>query len=74
MSTESINERINEIQDPATARAVRAIAQSLLTDLTALKTAHNIHSHVTAGVAGTGTVPNTLTTPSGIVGNLNTTT
>jgi hypothetical protein len=73
MATESISQRCDAIDDPATQRAMIAIFNSLNADIQTLKAIHNAHIHVAAGALGTGTTPATTTTPSGQVGNLNTT-
>jgi hypothetical protein len=65
---ESINTRINFVPDDLTGNELRALLQSILTDLTALKTAVNAHTHggITTG-AGTSGVANAAT-----MGTLNT--
>ena len=46
MAAESINVRINMSGlDPATARQLGALLQSILTDINALKTSINTHQH-----------------------------
>jgi hypothetical protein len=66
MAVESIAQRVNNIQDPETARSILALLGSIVTDLATLKAAHNSHVHVVSGAA-------TTTLSSGTVGNLNTT-
>lgn len=65
---ESINARLNFVPDDLTGNELRALLQSILTDLTALKTAMNAHTHggITTG-AGTSGVANAST-----MGTLNT--
>ena len=70
MATESIGQRTNDLTDPGDARAISALLNSILTDLNALKAAHNNHIHSAVGAPGTGTTP----TAPNTVGNLNTTT
>ena len=66
---ESINQRVNLMSDDLSGQEIRALFQSILVDLTALKTALNAHTHggVTTG-AGTSGVANAAT-----MGTLNTT-
>jgi hypothetical protein len=66
MAAESISQRCDAIDDPATQRAMIAIFNSLNADIQTLKAAHNSHVHVVSGAA-------TTTLSSGTVGNLNTT-
>ena len=68
MATESINVRLNFVPDDLTGNELRALLQSILTDLTALRTAMNAHTHggITTG-AGTSGVANAAT-----MGTLNT--
>ena len=65
---ESINQRTNYVADDLTGNEMRALLQSILTDLTALRTALNAHTHggITTG-AGTSGVANAST-----MGTLNT--
>ena len=65
---ESINQRSTFISDDFAANELRALLQSMLTDITALKTAINTHTHggITTG-AGTSGVANAAT-----MGTLNT--
>ena len=65
---ESINTRINFVPDDLTGNELRALLQSILTDLTALKAAVNAHTHggITTG-SGTSGVANAST-----MGTLNT--
>lgn len=65
---ESINQRTNYVPDDLTGNEMRALLQSILTDLTALRTALNAHTHggITTG-AGTSGVANAST-----MGTLNT--
>jgi GpV Apex motif len=65
---ESINQRINYVPDDLTGNELRALLQSVLTDLAALRTALNAHTHggVTTG-AGTSGAANAST-----MGTLNT--
>ena len=65
---ESINTRLNFVPDDLTGNELRALLQSILTDLTALKAAVNAHTHggITTG-AGTSGVANAAT-----MGTLNT--
>ena len=65
MASESIGNRVNSIDDPETLRAMNAILQSILIDLTAIKTAYNAHYHAATGAGNTPVAPNTI-------GNLNT--
>lgn len=53
---ESINTRMVKVPDELTSREIRTLLQSILTDLAAIKTAINTHTHsgVTAGAASTG--------------------
>lgn len=66
---ESINQRTNYVADDLTGNEMRALLQSILTDLTALRTALNAHTHggITTG-SGTSGVANAST-----MGTLNTT-
>ena len=66
--SESINVRINQLPDGLTSRELRALLQSILTDLAALRAAVNAHTHggVTTG-AGTSGVADAST-----MGTLNT--
>ena len=66
---ESINQRSNYISDDFAANEIRALLQSILIDLAALRTALNAHTHggITTG-AGTSGVANAST-----MGTLNTT-
>lgn len=66
---ESINTRTNAMPDDLTAQELQVLLQSILTDLTALKTALNAHTHggITTG-SGTSGVANAST-----MGTLNTT-
>lgn len=60
---ESISQRTDAIDDPMSNRAMYALLQSMLTDMNALKTAHNTHQHAALNAA-----------PAvGLVGNFNTT-
>jgi hypothetical protein len=65
---ESINQRIVFLPDDLTSQEIRPLLQSILTDLTALRTALNAHTHggITTG-AGTSGVANAST-----MGTLNT--
>lgn len=65
---ESIKQRMANIPDSITDRELRALLVSILTDLTALRTAVNTHTHggITTG-AGTSGVANAAT-----MGTLNT--
>ena len=65
---ESINQRTNYVADDLTGNEMRALLQSILTDLAALRTALNAHTHggITTG-AGTSGVANAST-----MGTLNT--
>ena len=65
---ESISQRMPKVPDELTSREIYALLQSILTDLTALKTAMNAHTHggITAG-SGTSGVANAST-----MGTLNT--
>ena len=65
---ESINQRTNYVADDLTGNEMRALLQSILTDLTALRTALNAHTHggITTG-SGTSGVANAAT-----MGTLNT--
>lgn len=65
---ESINQRSNFISDDFAANEIRALLQSMLTDITALKTALNSHTHggITTGSGSSG-VANAAT-----MGTLNT--
>jgi len=65
---ESINQRIVYLPDDLTSQEIRPLLQSILTDLTALRTALNAHTHggITTG-AGTSGVANAST-----MGTLNT--
>lgn len=65
---ESINQRSNYISDDFAANEVRALLQSILVDLAALRTALNAHTHggITTG-SGTSGVANAST-----MGTLNT--
>lgn len=65
---ESISQRTVFIPDDLTSQEIYALLQSILTDLTALKTAMNAHTHggITAG-SGTSGVANAST-----MGTLNT--
>lgn len=62
---ESINVRINKVPDLLTSRELRALLNSVLEDLTALKTSHNqllsdynahVHGGVTVGAGNTSNV------------------
>ena len=66
--SESINQRSNYISDDFAANELRALLQSILVDLAALRTALNAHTHggITTG-AGTSGVANAST-----MGTLNT--
>jgi hypothetical protein len=66
--SESINQRVVYIPDDLTSQELRPLLQSILTDLTAIKTAINTHTHggITTG-AGTSGVANAAT-----MGTLNT--
>lgn len=66
---ESINQRIAAVPDDLTGEEIRQVLQSILIDITALKTAINSHTHggITTG-AGTSGVANAAT-----MGTLNTT-
>jgi hypothetical protein len=65
---ESISQRMPKVPDQLTSREIYALLQSVLTDLTALKTAMNAHTHggITTG-SGTSGVANAST-----MGTLNT--
>lgn len=65
---ESIQQRLAAAPDDLTAQEIAAVLQSILVDLTALKTAINTHTHggITTG-AGTSGVANAAT-----MGTLNT--
>jgi hypothetical protein len=65
---ESISQRMVFIPDDLTSQEIYALLQSILTDLTALKTAMNAHTHggITTG-SGTSGVANAST-----MGTLNT--
>ena len=65
---ESISQRMPKVPDELTSREIYALLQSILTDLTALKTAMNAHTHggITTG-SGTSGVANAST-----MGTLNT--
>lgn len=54
--SESINVRMAKVPDLLTSRELRPLLQSILTDIEAIKTAMNSHTHdgVTAGAASTG--------------------
>ncbi len=67
--SESINARVNRLADGIDRQELAFILQSILTDLTAIKTAVNSHTHsgVTAGAASTGAAD------ANTVGTLNTT-
>lgn len=63
--TESVNVRMAKVPDLLTSREIRALFESILTDLEALKTSHNqllsdynahVHGGVTAGAANTSNV------------------
>lgn len=62
MAQESIAVRCDAIDDPQASRAMIALLTSILTDLTALMTAHNTHQH-----AALNAVPSVA-----LMGNLNT--
>jgi hypothetical protein len=66
--SESINQRVNRLADGIDRQELAFILQSILTDLTALKTAMNAHTHggITTG-SGTSGVANAST-----MGTLNT--
>ena len=66
--SESISQRMPKVPDELTSREIYALLQSILTDLTALKTAMNAHTHggITTG-SGTSGVANAAT-----MGTLNT--
>lgn len=66
--SESINQRIVFVPDDLTSNELRPLLQSILTDLAALRTALNAHTHggITTG-AGTSGVANAST-----MGTLNT--
>lgn len=66
---ESINQRLAFVPDDLTSGELRALLQSILLDLAALRTALNAHTHggVTTGAGSTG-VANAST-----MGTLNTT-
>lgn len=68
MPAESINTRINYVTDDLTGNELRALLQSVLVDLAALRTAINAHTHggITTG-SGTSGVANAST-----MGTLNT--
>lgn len=59
---ESINQRMVTVPDLLTSDEIRALFNSILTDLTALRTAMNAHTHggITTG-AGTSGVANAST-------------
>lgn len=59
---ESISQRTDAIDDPMSNRAMYALLQSILTDMNAIKLAHNTHQHTAAP-----------TPPTVLVGNFNTT-
>jgi hypothetical protein len=65
---ESINQRIVFLPDDLTSQEIRPLLQSILTDLAALRTALNAHTHggITTG-SGTSGVANAST-----MGTLNT--
>jgi hypothetical protein len=65
---ESINQRIVYLPDDLTSQEIRPLLQSILTDLAALRTALNAHTHggITTG-SGTSGVANAST-----MGTLNT--
>lgn len=65
---ESISQRMVFVPDDLTSQEIYALLQSILTDLTALKTAMNAHTHggITTG-SGTSGVANAST-----MGTLNT--
>ena len=65
---ESINQRIVYLPDDLTSQEIRPLLQSILTDLAALRTAINAHTHggITTG-SGTSGVANAST-----MGTLNT--
>lgn len=67
--SESINVRMAKVPDELTSREIRFLLQSILTDLAALATAVDTHTHdgVTVGSGSTGPAD------SGTVGTLNTT-
>lgn len=67
--SESIDVRMSKVPDLLTSREIRQLFDSILTDLAALKTAINTHTHdgVTAGSASTGAAD------AGTMGTLNTT-
>jgi hypothetical protein len=66
---ESISQRMPKVPDELTSREIYALLQSVLTDLAALRTALNAHTHggITTG-SGTSGVANAST-----MGTLNTT-
>jgi hypothetical protein len=66
---ESISQRMPKVPDQLTSREIYALLQSVLTDLAALRTALNAHTHggITTG-SGTSGVANAST-----MGTLNTT-
>jgi hypothetical protein len=66
--SESINQRVVYLPDDLTSQELRPLLQSILTDLTALRTALNAHTHggITTG-SGTSGVANAST-----MGTLNT--
>lgn len=53
---ESIKQRLAVLPDELTTREIRELFESILTDLTALRTALNAHTHggVTVGAGSTG--------------------
>jgi hypothetical protein len=73
MAAESISQRCDAIDDPATQRAMIAIFNSLNADIQTLKAAHNAHTHTTV-VTATGASAIASSVPAtNLVGNLNTT-
>lgn len=66
--SESINQRMSKVPDLLTSREIKALFESILTDIEALKTAVNAHTHdgVTTGSGSTGAAD------AGTVGDLNT--
>lgn len=66
--SESINQRMAKVPDLLTSRELKALFESILTDIEALKTAINAHTHdgVTTGGDSTGAAD------AGTVGTLNT--
>ena len=66
--TQSINARINRLADGIDRQELQQILTSILTDLTALKTAINTHTHdgVTTGTDSSGAAD------AGTMGDLNT--